>query len=387
MDALAARSTLVTFDHRGTGASTRDVDFSFDNDLRDIEAVAQAADLGACTLLAEGTAVTPAARFAIEHPRKVDRLIMWPPLIAPFLNPDETFAQNSEHWLRDWSYGRRLLASLNYPDGPVALQRAFSANLKESVSAEMAVRLNQVIVNAGIDMLREISHPTLVLQRQARDNFRQDALQVASLVPNSELILVTGSAVTLFPEHQQIVEAIFEFMGLGRENRPSGAGTAIILFTDVVDSTAITARIGNEAFRDRTRQLDDALRTVIRDAGGSPVEGRTLGDGVLGVFTSAAQAIAAALQCEQHAERVGLQLHLGIHAGDVIREAGGGVSGIAVSMASRISDLTEPNEIFVSSTVRDLARASTGVTFEDRGEHALKGIAEPQRVFAVRRQE
>jgi class 3 adenylate cyclase len=164
----------------------------------------------------------------------------------------------------------------------------------------------------------------------------------------------------------------------------TSAGTAIILFADIVDSTAITARIGNAAFRDRSRQLEEALRAAIRDAGGSPVEGRTLGDGVLGVFSSAAQAIAAALQCEQHAEGVGLQLHLGIHAGDVIREEGGGISGIAVSMASRISDLSGPNEILVSSTVRDLARASTDVTFEDHGEHALKGIAEPQRVFAVR---
>ena len=105
---------------------------------------------------------------------------------------------------------------------------------------------------------------------------------------------------------------------------------------------------------------------MIRDAGGVPVEGRTLGDGVLGVFTSAAQAIEAALRCREPAERVELQLHLGIHAGDVIHETGN-VSGMAVSIAARISDLTAPNEILVSSTVRDLGRASTNVTFEDRG--------------------
>jgi class 3 adenylate cyclase len=121
---------------------------------------------------------------------------------------------------------------------------------------------------------------------------------------------------------------------------------------------------------------------VIGDAGGVPVEGRTLGDGVLGVFTSAAQAIDAALSGREQGAKVALQLHLGIHAGDVIHE-GGNVSGMAVSIAARISDLSAPNEILVSSTVRDLALASTDVVFDDRGEAMLKGVGEPVRVFAV----
>jgi adenylate cyclase len=76
-------------------------------------------------------------------------------------------------------------------------------------------------------------------------------------------------------------------------------------------------------------------------------------------------------------------LHLGIHAGDVIREANN-VYGGAVNIASRISALSAPGEVLVSDVVRALARTSAGVTFEDRGEHALKGVADPQRVYAVR---
>ena len=78
-----------------------------------------------------------------------------------------------------------------------------------------------------------------------------------------------------------------------------------------------------------------------------------------------------------------LQLRIGLHAGDVIHEKDN-VYGGAVNIASRICSLCEPGEILVSATVRDLARTSAGVQFDDRGEHALKGIAEPQRVFAVR---
>ena len=159
-------------------------------------------------------------------------------------------------------------------------------------------------------------------------------------------------------------------------------GTAIILFADIVDSTALTERLGDDAFRRKARVLDEAMRSAIRDNGGSPVEGKTLGDGVLAVFTSAKQAIACALDCHNAASEGDLSLHTGIHAGDVIREADN-VYGGAVNIAARISALSAPGEVLVSDTVRSLARTSAGVSFEDRGDHALKGVAEPQRVFAV----
>jgi adenylate cyclase len=113
------------------------------------------------------------------------------------------------------------------------------------------------------------------------------------------------------------------------------------------------------------------------------VEGKVLGDGVLAVFTSARQAIECALRCDAASEPAGLQLHLGIHAGDVIRE-GNNVYGGAVNIAARIAGASAPGEVLVSDTVRSLARTSAGVAFEDRGEQTLKGVADPQRLFAVR---
>jgi adenylate cyclase len=112
---------------------------------------------------------------------------------------------------------------------------------------------------------------------------------------------------------------------------------------------------------------------------------------VLATFPAASQAIDAAFKCnaaaeatdDGRAEALRLRLHIGIHAGDVIREQNN-VYGGAVNIASRISGLSAPGEVLVSDIVRGLARTSAGVTFEDRGEHALKGVADPQRVFAVR---
>jgi class 3 adenylate cyclase len=156
--------------------------------------------------------------------------------------------------------------------------------------------------------------------------------------------------------------------------------TAIVLFTDIADSTALTERMGDAAFRAAARTIDEGVRAAIRRYGGSPVDGKVLGDGVMGVFSSATQAINAATGCL--ALSGDLPLHIGLHAGDVIREADN-VYGGAVNIASRICSLCEPGEILVSATIRELARTSAGVTFDDRGKHQLKGVEDAVRVFAV----
>jgi adenylate cyclase len=102
----------------------------------------------------------------------------------------------------------------------------------------------------------------------------------------------------------------------------------------------------------------------------------------MAVFTSAQEAIACALRCSTASGGVGLKLHLGLHAGDVTRE-GNNVYGGAVNIAARVAGVSAAGEVLVSDVVRTLARTSAGVTFEDKGEHTLKGVGEPQRLWAV----
>jgi len=188
-------------------------------------------------------------------------------------------------------------------------------------------------------------------------------------------------------EYAEVPRLIEDFISETSEHAPPApelpSGMLAILFADIADSTALTERLGDAAFRAKARDLDAGLRTVIRDNSGIPIEGKLLGDGVLAVFTSARQAIEAALACGKAGASAGMPLHLGLHAGDVIREDNN-VYGGAVNIAARISGLSATGEVLVSDTVRSLARTSAGVSFEDRGEQALKGVAEPLRVFAVR---
>ena len=164
----------------------------------------------------------------------------------------------------------------------------------------------------------------------------------------------------------------FSLFGMGM------SGLIAILYTSR-HHEAVTRLVLRETF---LRAADTALRDAIRRAGGTAIEGKLLGDGVLATFNAAREAIACAAACHSAGSDVGLDLHVGIHAGDVIREEGN-VFGGAVNVAARISDASEPGETLVSGTVRDLARTSAGVSFEDRGERDLKGVSDAVRVWAV----
>jgi class 3 adenylate cyclase len=206
--------------------------------------------------------------------------------------------------------------------------------------------------------------------------------RIAAAIPGAQLAMIDD--ITYAGAHELLERFIQE-----REQPTAGvemlpSGTAVILFADIADSTALTERLGDAAFRENARKLDGSLRAIIREHAGTAIEGKLLGDGVLAVFTSARQAIEAALACGRSGDDSGLPLHLGLHAGDVIREDNN-VYGGAVNIASRISGLSAPGEVLVSDTVRSLARTSAGVAFEDRGEQELKGVGEAVRVWAVQK--
>ena len=278
-----------------------------------------------------------------------------------------------------WEFYTLALANALNAFSDTETARRLAATIRAGVSPRAWIAQRDALEQIDVvDTLRSIAVPTLVVHDRADTigDFSMLASKLASRIPSARFVATDDFA-----------RAADEFMREGEapptkeEQLPSG--TAIILFADIADSTGLTERLGDSGFRAKARDLDGALRTVIRDHSGSAIEGKLLGDGVLAVFSSARQAIEAALACARSGDDVTLPLHLGLHAGDVIREDNN-VYGGAVNIASRISGLSAPGEVLVSDTVRSLARTSAGVTFEDRGEQALKGVGDPVRVFAAR---
>jgi uncharacterized protein (TIGR00369 family) len=154
-----------------------------------------------------------------------------------------------------------------------------------------------------------------------------------------------------------------------------------VLFTDIVGSTQRVAELGDSRWRQILAEHHAIIREQIQRFRGREVD--TAGDGFLIAFDGAARAVDCALAIRQHLHGMGLELRAGVHAGEC-EETGGKLVGIAVHIGSRLLGVAQPGEVLASSTVRDLV-AGSGIEFEDRGEHALKGIAGQWHLFTARR--
>jgi len=385
---LAERFHVVWYDYRGTGLSDRDaLDFSMEAMVRDLEAVVKGAGLTGFAISARANAVPIAVTYAAIRPEKISSLVLadgW----MKSSDLGQTPAHAAEEALRsgDWMVYTETYARVLFGFENQEFAAQIAALIRECIKPET---LRSAFSNQGIEawdvsaLLPRVSAPTLVVHRRNNRLVPVQAGQrLAARIPNARFQVVDDM------NYEQLPGIITGFLGesdqIGQRLFDSvPGGMAVILFTDIVESTALTERLGDAAFRAKARELDASLRTVVRDAGGTPVEGTLLGDGLLAVFSAARQAIDCAQRCHTAAQAAGLQLHIGLHAGDVIRE-GNNVYGGAVNIAARIRDAAAPGEVLVSDIVRGLARTSAGVTFVDRGEHALKGIAEPVRLYEVR---
>ncbi len=395
IEATARVWTFVRLNSRGFGLSDRDVvDFSLKALMRDLEAVVDRLNLPGFELVASSYAVPVAITYAASHPERVLHLAL---LMGSARGADLSNEQ-IEHLLgladRDWELASEsIMHSFSGWSRPEFAHQS-AALMREAVTpATLLAFMRQARDWDVHHLLPHVAVPTLVVHPRERRYLKLDASrQLAAGITDARLVQVDGHDAA----SPGAIAAIGSFL-LGREaevakapRAPGGivqADLTVILFADIADSTALTERLGDAAFRAKARELDGALRGVIRENSGTPIEGKLLGDGVLTVFTSARQAIEAAQACGAAGSHARLPLHLGLHAGDVTREKDpdgrDNVYGGAVNIASRIAGLSAAGEVLVSETVRSLARTSAGVRFEDRGEQALKGVGEPVRVWAV----
>jgi len=386
---FAAKHTLVRWDPRNYGLSQRGVDVDFGRWALDIEAVADKLGFDRFDLVALNWGSVLQVR-----PERMRRLVLAPatPIRGADLLADPEQAAVRSLAEKNWDVYTETLANfLQGWDGDNA--HAYALFMRESINQADYLRGMASWRTWDVSpFLPGITCPTLIVasletSKGARVSVsaKQSSL-IASAIPNARLTQIADFR----PLNPKLADLIEEFLDEepfeGSSARPSASassGMAVILFTDIVSSTELTERMGDAAFREVSRALDAGLRGAIRECGGTTVEAKTLGDGVLATFGSAAQAIEGARRCLALSAASELGLHIGVHAGDVIREEGN-VFGGAVNIASRICGLSAAGEILVSDVVRGMARSSAGVVFEDRGEQEMKGVGEPVRVYAVR---
>ena len=152
-----------------------------------------------------------------------------------------------------------------------------------------------------------------------------------------------------------------------------------VLFTDIVDSTKRAAELGDAGWSKLLDRHNHVVRQAIAEAGG--VEIKTLGDGFLAAFDTPGRALRCATAAHNGMESIELSIRAGVHTGECELK-GNDVAGVAVHLAARVIGLAGPGEVMVSNTVKELMTGS-GIVFEDRGEHELKGIPGRWRVYRM----
>jgi class 3 adenylate cyclase len=202
---------------------------------------------------------------------------------------------------------------------------------------------------------------------------------MANMIPNARFVALDGDDHLPYGDQEALIGEIEEFVTGTRSVAPLERVLATVVFTDIVGSTEAAARVGDAEWRQLLDRHDAAARKAAAHHSGRII--KSTGDGVLATFDGPARAARFAAELALVLNEIGLQQRAGIHTGEV-ELRGGDIGGIAVHIAARISSLAGPGEILTSRTLKDLT-AGSGLTFEDRGVHALKGVPDEWQVFAV----
>ena len=389
---LASFSRLIMLDKRGTGLSDRvagvpDIEARMD----DIRAVMDAAgsERAAQFGLADGGSL--AILFAATYPERVGALVLYATLPRYVKSPDFPWAPSREEAEREIAelerrWGTHELASelLRGEDGAAA--ESLAILMRQSASPGAAAALARM--NLDIDIryvLGAVRVPTLVLHRKEHaidvrgGRFLAQQISGARFIEleGGETFPYLGDSEQLLGETQRFLTDLWED-GAWEGSEPDRI-LATVLFSDIVDSSARAASLGDRAWHELLERHHDLVRRQLVRFRGREVD--TAGDGFFASFDGPARAIRCGCAIAETVPELGLEVRVGLHAGEC-ELFDGKVAGIAVHTGARVASLAKPGEVLVSSTVKDLV-AGSGIAFQDRGTHELKGIPGEWRLFGV----
>ena len=392
LERLARLGRLILWDKRGTGLSDRmppDRLPTLEDRMDDLRVVLDAAgsERAVAFGISEGAALS--ATFAASHPDRVSALIVlggfarllrdedydWGP--TPEVTADfnrrvgETWGDNA--WLLN-------LWAPSVADDPVA-QQQWNRMLVFGGTPATAIAWLEMVQDTDVrHVLPTIRQPTLVIHRvDDRIVPVQHGRYLAEHIPGARYAELPRADHLWWNEGDDILDEIESFLtGTTAAYEPDRV-LATVMFTDLVDSTTRAAALGDRRWRDLVEEHDRLVRSRLDRYRGREV--KTLGDGFLATFDGPGRAIRCAADLRDGVRALGLELRAGLHTGEC-ELAGDDISGIAVNIGARVGARAEPGEVLVSQTVKDLV-AGSGLAFDDRGEHELKGVPGSWRLYSV----
>lgn len=394
MNRLATFSRLILFDKRGTGLSDRvpmDQLPTLEQRMDDVRAVMDAAGSTRAVLfgVSEGGPMT--ALFAATYPERTAALIIYGSYAKRIWDPEYPWAPTPEGRQKfydaiEHEWGRSEVDMATIAPSAMADPRArewLARYFRMSASPGAALALAKMNTQVDIrQILPSIRVPTLLMHRTGDlDIDVGGARWMAGEIPGAKYVELPGNDhIPWYGDQDVLLDEIEEFLTGMRHGPEPDRMLATVVFTDIVGSTERAAAVGDRRWRELLEAHHGIIRREIERYRGREIN--TAGDGFLAVFDGPARAVRCAAASAGAVQGLGLQIRAGVHTGEV-EMMGANIGGIAVHIGARVAALAQPGEVLVSSTVKDLV-AGSGIEFEDRGTHGLKGVPGEWRVFAAR---
>jgi class 3 adenylate cyclase/pimeloyl-ACP methyl ester carboxylesterase len=397
-EGLASFGRLILHDWRGCGLSSRDVPVpNLETRTDDLRAVLD--EVGSTTTVIGGwfESLSPGVMLAAGDPARVQAMVWWNPWPRMVWAPDFPWGAGPEDLtgaledLKHWGtlkYGAAWADTFaqngRYRPSEDAI-RWWAKLSRNACTPNVAETLTRIWWQTDIrGVLSTVQAPTLLMVSADEDEPIAVSEHVASLMPNAR--------VETFPQQRWMasygdveavnrprLDAIARFIGLQPKAVVPDTILSTILFTDIVDSTRHQAQLGDRDWKQLIERHNHLVRDALSTWRGS--ENDTAGDGFYATFDGPARAIHCAIEIHERVRDLGLEVRAGVHTGEC-ELVDGKCAGIAVSTGARIAALAGPSQVLVSQTVKDLV-AGSGFTFADAGEHKLKGIPQPYRLYSV----
>jgi class 3 adenylate cyclase/pimeloyl-ACP methyl ester carboxylesterase len=390
MRGLSGLGRLILHDRRGTGLSSRNVPLpNLETRVADLRAVLDEIGVERVVLMGFSEGGAPNAMFAATDPDRVHSLVWFAPSARIAWAPDYPWGVGPDYFAKDqlslerWGtteYGRAFaeaeaLVGSEITDEDVATVSLIS---RHTATPDVARELSRIWWETDIrGVLPSVQVPAMLASWAAVENDVREMEAIASLMPRAKTVVFPGSVGReSFPEY---LDAIREFVGI--EQAPAELDTVLstVLFTDIVGSTERQASLGDHGWKELVQRHHALVRDALTRWRG--VENDTAGDGFYATFDGPARAIRCAQEVAGRVRDLGIQIRAGVHTGEC-ELIDGKCGGITVSIGARVASNAGPSEVLISQTVKDLV-AGSGLTFEDAGEHELKGVPDRWHLFRV----
>jgi class 3 adenylate cyclase len=395
LERLASFSRLILFDKRGTGLSDRvsnDELPTLEQRMDDVRAVLEAVGSERSALFGHSEGGNMCVLFAATYPERTTALITLGSF-AKRRDPDDDYpwapdaddrGETVAEVERNWGHFRpedvEYYAPSRVRDDVFVrnLERYFRRAASPGAAAAL-LRMNSYIDVRSV--LPTIRVPTLVLHRVGDHDVNvAEGRYLASKIPGAKFVELSGDDHWLSAGDTDVLaDEIEEFLTGTRPAPEPDRVLATVLFTDIVGSTERAVELGDRRWRELLGSHDAAVRRELERFRGREVD--TAGDGFLATFDGPARAVRCALSIGEAVRQLGIEVRAGVHTGECELD-GPKIRGIAVHTGARIASLAAPGEVLVSQTVKDLVSGS-GLEFEDRGVHELKGVPGEWRVYAA----